>query len=280
MNTNQRLGGTGPVAWVKACCDQVTEDGAMVSRFLVQTKLSPQDRKWANHCGVARLTNDSAEDLAAKISNEVDSSEAKRVRVVAMFPNQKVPCSTRIWETPLAEDDDDTDGLGGTPHDAMAVALGQALRHNEVLLSRMVTMGDQQIRTLTEQNKGLAAQQTQLIKDRLEIAEAQRELIIHSAETEARTERNSALIDGLRLLTQTVAHKVTGGAVASDARFNTLAGMLRTIGDSITPEQADRFAEILDPKQLIALTSALDDPEAKVSQIEEHREKKKADAEG
>ena len=275
MQNTRSIGGQGQVSWVAACCDQVTEDGGIVTRFFIQTKLSPQDRKWVNQAAVARMQKESPTDIAAKISAEVDATEASRVRVVAMFATGKIPCSQRIWETPLAEDEDeDGSGLGGTAHDAMAVVVGQTLRHNEVMMARMVTMGDQQIRTLTAQNSMLSQQQSQLLADRLELADAQRKLIIETAQTEAENERSSALVDGMKLLMQTVAYKVTGGNVAGDSKYKVLNQILTTIGETISDEQAAALSKILDPKQMMALSSILEDPAGKVEQIEEHRAKK------
>jgi hypothetical protein len=261
-----------PVSFVESCILLRAADGARVVRFRIDVRQSAKERKWTSHCFVpvpADADETIAAELAARISSEVENSEHRQARVAALFPNSKTPVSTRPWETPYTDDGTDDDaGLDGDTGQAMAVIVGQTLRHNEVLLMRMQLMADQQIKNLTAQNQLLASQQEAILRDRLDLAKAYREVLLEQAEMESRAKRDETLAESAGTLIQAFAHKLTGGAVATDSRLKNLERLLKAIGDRIDDETAQSLAASLPPDVLIALEAVTTDPLAKVAELE------------
>jgi hypothetical protein len=251
------------------CLQIRTEAGERVVRLKVEVRQSSKERKWHPHAFVpvpAQVDGDTAQQLVHLVSTEVENSDHRQARCVALFQGTKVPVSTRPWETPYSDDDDD-DGGGLNGQDPATAIVAQCMRHNEVLLMRMQLMADAQIKNLTRQNELLAGQQEAILKDRLELANAYRTVLLEQGELEAKTARDVSLAESAKVLVQAFAYKLSGGTVAQDERLNTLERMLRTFGDTLTEEQAESLAGMLTPSQLIALQAMTTDPLAKVDQL-------------
>ncbi len=268
-----------PVGWMESVLQIRGQDGGQVARLRIEVRQSSKERKWVTHAHVpvpAKARGDTAATLVQIVSTEVDNSDFHQARVVALFPSSRHPVSTRPWETPYSDDDDDDYTLGGQDPGTMIVA--QCMHHNEILLSRMQTMADQQIKNLTKQNEYLAAQQEAILKDRLELANAYRAVLLEQGELEAKTARDVSLAESAKTLVQAFAYKLSGGVVAADSRLHTLEKILRAFGASITDEQAEALAANLTPQQMVALESITTDPMAKVTQIEDLKKQPAADA--
>lgn len=269
-----------PVSWLEACLQIRAQDGAQVVRLRVDVRQSSKERNWTTHAYIpvpSESAPDTAAELVQRVCTEVDNSDFRQARVVALFPSSKVPVSTRPWETPFS-DDGETDDGGLNGQDPATGIVSQCMRHNEVLLMRMQLMADQQIKNLMRQNELLAAQQEAILKDRLDLANAYRTVLMEQGELEAKTARDVSLAESAKTLVQAFAYKLSGGAVASDSRLHTLEKILRAFGSSITEEQAEALAAALTPQQIVALEAITTDPMAKVTQIEDLKKQPTADA--
>lgn len=257
-----------PHAWVSDCIRIATQDGVRVSRFRIEGRASPRERKWTQHSHVQVGPDADAEALTDQINVEVENLGARFARVVALLPNSQLPVATRPWSTAYDDDVDDDDGDPDDARGAMARIVGQALRHSEAFAARMQTMADHHVANLQRQNAQLLEMQNALIAERLQVAQSQRDTIIAQADEAATRKRTDALTEGGMMILSAFAYKLTGGNIGGDGKLRTLIKILQTIGRSITDEQAEKMAGILSPEQFAALASVTDDPAAKVAQVE------------
>lgn len=272
------LPGNDPVSWVESCLQTRTQDGAQVARFKIEVRQSGRERNWSPHATIHAPRTagpETAAEIVTQICSEIDNSEFRQARVVALMPSTKIPVSSRPWETPFTEDGEiDDGGLNG--QDPATAIVSQCMRHNEVLLMRMQLMADAQMKTLAAQNELLLSQQTALLKERLELANTMRDVLLDKAELETKATRDNTLAESASTLVQAFACMLTNGKVSGDSRLENLERILKSIGGTITEEQATGLAGVLTPPQLVALSAVTQDPIAKADELEQARKKDQA----
>lgn len=248
-----------PEEWVREQVEfESGEDGATVTRFRIEAKKLNRER-FRTLVSVVRKKDDTPETLAAKIDVQAARCKEPLVQVSAFLRGQvKQPVSIYPWPVE-AEADDDGDGdddASSSPSSILDGALYKQLaRHNEILLSKTLELSQQMMLHLAGQNARHEEEREQLQKERLELFEAHRAMVMAQDEQKSKAERWRTIGQSISTFSDAIAFRMTRGQVAPDAQSAVLLRGLKSLGKSITPEQSQQLAGIFTMEQLTTLAT-------------------------
>lgn len=213
-------------------------------------------------------------EVAHKIAEEADRSGYKNCRASSWYPGAKTAFSLYTIPNEDIGLGDDIEDEVENPQGLSIAVVRQSIRHTEVLMQAMMQMQVGVMRHLGEQNRQLTESAEKLASERLELIDLVRKVKLESLDDENRAQRNTAIVDAAKTLTNAVAFRMTDGKGGDNAREELMSTMLQGLGKTITEEQDAELRKILTAEQLITLAELFRDPQGHVKKVQDEIERR------
>lgn len=240
-----------------------TETSPIIYR--VAGRMSLSDR-WRESVDVRTLSTDDGERVFGKLQKEIEKNPARYIQVQARLRGQKVPFATFAVENEIEPDPETESDISDKSGAASIVK--QALTHNEFLLNAVMKMAASQTQALQAMVSRYEQREASVETQRQAILAAQQEIALDTRASAAEEKKWSIAASAVEAITTSVAYKITQGIGKPDTKTKVVVTAIQKLFGSITQEQGDKIASVLDANQLTLLGTILEDPDGLVRKAE------------